>query len=434
LGVDRTLSHLGGRNIAKWQVHRPRRYTTSDALIWIEGGRIRDFGPAARLVTQLPPGVRVLQYRDSLILPGFVDCHVHYPQLQMIGACGEQLVDWLEKYAFPTEQAFESRGHSQAAAEVFLRECLRAGTTTAAVFCTVHPESVDAFFEASEALNMRNIAGKLLMDRNAPETLLDTPQRGYDESKKLLEKWQKKGRNLYGITPRFAPTSTSEQLEMAGVLWREFPGSYLQSHVCESRGEVEWVAELHPERRGYLDVYDHHGLLGPRSMYGHGVHLSEAELQRCHDAGAAIAHCPSSNFFLGSGSFDLAWAKETARPLRVGLGTDVGAGTSLSLLHTLNEAYKAAQLSGHSLGAGHAFYLATRGGAETLYLEDRVGSIAPGMEADLVVLDLRSTPLIEYRMGYAEGIMETLFVQMMLGDDRATRATYVAGTLTYERD
>ncbi|MBW2417781.1 MAG: guanine deaminase [Deltaproteobacteria bacterium] len=405
-----------------------------DALIWIEAGRIRDVGPAARLAAQLPPDLEVVEYRDSLILPGFVDCHVHYPQTRMIGAFGERLVDWLEKYAFPAEQSFGDAAHGREAARVFLAECLRAGTTTAAVYCTVHPESVEAFFEESHRLDMRNIAGKLLMDRNAPEPLLDTPQRGYDESKKLLERWHGKGRQLYGITPRFVPTSTPEQLEMAGALWREFPGSYLQSHVSESVAELQWVAELHPESSGYLDLYDRHGLLGPRSIYAHAVHLSEAELRRCHEAGSAIAHCPSSNFFLGSGCFDLANAKQSARRLRVGLGTDVGAGTSLSLLETLNEAYKAAQLCGASLGPAHAFYLATRGGAEALCLEDRVGSIAPGMEADLVVLDLRSTPLIDYRMRYVEDLLETLFVQLTLGDDRAIRATYLAGALAHERE
>ena len=277
------------------------------------------------------------------------------------------------------------------------------------------------------------IAGKVLMDRNAPGPLSDTPKRGYDESTALISKWHRKGRLLYGVTPRFAITSTPEQMEMTGALWAAHPGTYLQSHVAENRGEVALVKEHYPERSGYLDVYDHYKQLGPRAIYGHGIWLSEDELQRCHDSGTAIAHCPTSNLFLGSGLFNLENAKRPQRPVRVGLATDLGGGTSFSMLQTLNEAYKVAQLNGNPLSSGHAFYLATRGSAQALYLEDKIGSIAAGMEADVVVLDLKSTPIIEYRMRHCNDLEEALFVQMTMADDRAVRATYVAGNLAYER-
>ena len=406
----------------------------SDAIIAMEDGKITHFGPARDVRDALPPGTTVENLgKDTLTMAGFIDCHVHYPQTQMIGAFGGQLTDWLNRHTFVAEQQFADPEHAREAARVFLRECLRAGTTTASVYCTVHPQSADAFFEESEALGTRMIAGKVLMDRNAPDALTDTPQKGYDESKALIGKWHGKGRQLYAVTPRFAPTSTPEQMAVTGALWNEHPGTYLQSHIAETRDEAAWVASLYPDRSGYLDVYDHYQLLGKRAIYGHGIWLTEAELQRCHETGTAIAHCPTSNFFLGSGYFNVANAKKAARPVRVGLATDLGAGTSFSMLQTLNEAYKAAQLNGCALASGHAFYLATRGSAQALYLEDTIGSVAPGMEADLVVLDLKSTPIIEYRMRYCTDLAEALFVQMTMGDDRAVLATYVAGRRAYSR-
>ncbi|TAH36005.1 MAG: guanine deaminase [Planctomycetota bacterium] len=405
-----------------------------DAIVAMADGKITQFGPAAAVLPQLPPDTPVREFgQDRLILPGFIDCHVHYPQTQIIGTYGKQLIDWLHRHALVAEQQFADKEHAREVARVFLKECLRAGTTSASVYCTVHPQSVDAFFEEAEALHMRMIAGKVLMDRNAPEALTDTSQQGYDESKALIAQWHGKGRLLYCVTPRFAPTSTPEQMEMAGALWAEHPGTYLQSHVSENQGELAWVKELYAERKGYLDTYDHYKQLGPRAIYGHGVWLTEDELRRCSETGTAIAHCPTSNAFLGSGLFHLENAKRPDRPVRVGLATDLGAGTSFSILQTLNEAYKAAQLNGNPLTAGHAFYLATRGTAQALYLEDRIGSIAPGMEADVIVLDLKSTPIIEYRMRYCKDLEEALFIQMTLGDDRAVLATYVAGRLAYSR-
>lgn len=406
----------------------------SDALIVMQDGKILQFGPASELMPGLPEGTEVTTYENSLILPGFIDCHVHYPQTEIIGAYGKQLIDWLNKYTFVAEQNFKSKDHAREVAKVFLREGLRCGTTTSCVFCTVDPTSVDAFFEESEKLNMRNIAGKVMMDRNAPEELTDTPQTGYDQSQELIDRWHNNGRSLYCVTPRFAPTSTPEQMEMTGALWKANPGTYLQSHVSENVGEIAWVNELYPDCNGYVDVYHQYGHLGERSILGHGVHLTEEEFQVLHDTGTAISHCPTSNLFLGSGLFSIEKAMDEKRPIRVGLATDLGAGTNFSQLVTMNEAYKVAQMNGYPLSAHHAYYLATLGAANALYLDDKVGSIEVGKEADLTVLDLNATPILGYRLGYANDLDEVLFVVMTLGDDRTSCATYVAGNRVYSRD
>ncbi|MDF2997602.1 MAG: guanine deaminase [Xanthobacteraceae bacterium] len=406
-----------------------------DAIVAMEDGLITHFGPADQVKGLLPPNCDVKSYgKDALISAGFIDSHVHFPQTPMIAAYGEQLLDWLNKYTFPTEQKFADKEFARSVAKVFLQENLRNGITCGCVYCTVYPQSVDALFEEAEKLGMRLAAGKVLMNRNAPQSLLDTTQSGYDESKALIGKWHNRGRLMYAITPRFAPTSTGDQLEAAGTLWQEHPDCFMQTHLSENKGEVAWVKELFPDRAGYLDVYDHYKLCGHRAIFGHGIHLTDSELQRMHVTGSAVAHCPTSNFFLGSGFFNIAHAMKRERPVRVGLGTDLGAGTSFSILATLNEAYKAAQLNSYALSAAHAYYLATRGTAHAMYLDDKIGSIAPGMEADLVVLDMRSTPIIDYRMRFAESFEEALFIQMTLGDDRAVQATYVAGQLVYTRD
>jgi guanine deaminase len=405
-----------------------------DALIRIEDGRIASVEDAEQGLKRLPADMPLTHYPDALICPGFIDAHVHYPQMQMIGAFGAELLEWLERYTFVAEQDFADLDHARDVAERFLRELLRAGTTTAAVYCTVHPQSVDALFEASERFNTRMIAGKVLMDRNAPADLTDTAETGYAHSKALIEKWHGRGRQLYCITPRFAPSSTEAQLEAAGRLWREHPGTYVQTHLCENQGEVEWVRELFPDRSSYLDVYDHAGLTGPRAIFGHAVHMDETDFDCCHRTGSALAHCPTSNLFLGSGLFRMVDAKRVERPVRIGLGTDIGAGTSFSQLRSLGEAYKVAKLGGHALTPEQGFYLATRGGAEALRLDDTIGSIAPGYEADLVVLDLKATPLLDFRLSYARDLAETLFVLMTLGDDRAIHTTYIAGEPVYQRD
>jgi guanine deaminase len=406
----------------------------ADAIVAFGGGVITHFGPADKIKNKLPNGLKVRNYGpDSLISAGFLDSHVHFPQTPMIAAFGEQLLDWLNKYTFPTERKYADKAFASSVAKVFLDESLKNGITTSCVYCTVFPQSVDALFEEAERLGLRIAAGKVMMNRNAPDYLLDTTKSSYDDSKKLISKWHGRGRLMYAITPRFAPTSTDDQLVAAGELWSEYPDCYMQTHVSENKNEVAWVKELFPKRKGYLDVYDHSKLCRPRSVFGHGIHLTDDELQTMHRTGSAIAHCPTSNFFLGSGYLDVFRAKDAKRPVRVGLGTDLGAGTSFSILLTLNEAYKAAQLNNKVLTAGHAYYLATRGTAHAMYIDDKVGSIAPGMEADLVVLDMKSTPIIDYRMKFVEDINEALFIQMTLGDDRAIQATYVAGKLRHKK-
>lgn len=402
-----------------------------DGLLVVEDGAVVEIGMAESLLPSLPSEVEVVHYENALITPGFVDTHIHYPQVGIIGSYGAQLLDWLETYTFPCEGQFDDPRHAQAQADIFLRELLRNGTTTALVFGTVHKQSVDAFFERASKLNLRMIAGKVLMDRCAPDYLLDTAESGYADSKELIERWHGKGRLSYAVTPRFAPTSSNEQLELAGKLFKEFPGLYMHTHISENRQEIEWVKELFPERDGYLDVYDHHGLIGERSVFAHGVHLHDDECSRLGDTGSAVAFCPTSNLFLGSGLLDLAHLE--SHGVRVGLGTDVGAGTSFSQLQSLNEAYKVLQLQGQKLDPFKAFYLATLGGARSLYLDDRIGSLQAGKEADFVVLDYEATPLISDRLKQSKSLEETLFALMILGDDRVVKETFSAGASVYRR-
>ncbi|MFT3930471.1 MAG: guanine deaminase [Spongiibacteraceae bacterium] len=401
-------------------------YCRSGAIL-IEGGKITAAGEACEIKKLAHADVTIEDFGDAIISAGFIDTHVHYPQTQMVASYGEQLLQWLEKYTFIVEQQFAEKTHAERIAEFFLRELLRNGTTTAAVYCTVHPQSVDAFFEQSHKLNTLMIAGKVLMDRNAPAALLDTPERAYEESKTLIERWHNHGRQRYCITPRFAGTSSPAQLDIAAQLWRESPGTYLQTHMSENLAEVAWMRELFPTHKNYLDIYASHNLLGPRSIYAHCIHVDENDFCAFHQHGATIAHCPTSNLFLGSGLFNLKSAKNPTRPVRVGLGSDIGAGTSFSQLQSLNEAYKIAQLRSEKLDPIRAFYLATRGGAEALYLDDRIGSLTAGNDADLVVLNPHATPLLKLRSEQADSIEDLLFALMMLGDDRAVLATYVAG-------
>lgn len=398
-----------------------------DGLVLINDGVIEAVGPADALLPTLPPDTAVEHHPGCLISPGFIDTHVHYTQTAMIGAHGAHLLDWLERYAFPAERLFADRTHADAMARAFCDELICNGTTTALVFCSVHSSSVDALFEEAERRNLRLIAGKVLMDRNAPADLLDTPQSSYDESKALIARWHNRGRALYAITPRFAPTSSPEQLELAGALWAEHPSVFVHSHLSESTAECAWVRELFPDCDNYLDVYDAFGLTGRRAVYAHGVHLGEDELAHCHHTGTALAHCPTSNFFLGSGVFNLDAATRADRPVHVGLGTDVGAGTSFSMFATLNEAYKAAQLSGSVLDGPRGWYLATLGAARALDLDQRIGSLQPGREADIIVIDPAATPLLKLRSERCESIEELLFVLMTLADDRSISATYVSG-------
>ncbi|ETF09091.1 guanine deaminase [Pseudomonas moraviensis] len=402
-----------------------------DGLLVIDDGKISALGHASELLPTLPADIEINHYQDALITPGFIDTHIHLPQTGMVGSYGEQLLDWLNTYTFPCESQFGDKAHADEVADIFIKELLRNGTTTALVFGSVHPQSVNSFFEAAEKLDLRMIAGKVMMDRNAPDYLVDTAESSYVDSKALIERWHGKGRLHYAVTPRFAPTSTPEQLTLAGQLLTEYPDLYMQTHISENLKEIEWVKELFPERKGYLDVYDHYQLLGERSVFAHGVHLCDEECARLAETGSAISFCPTSNLFLGSGLFNLPMAEK--HKLNVGLGTDVGGGTSFSLLQTLNEAYKVMQLQGARLSPFKSLYLATLGGARALRLEDKIGNLQPGSDADFLVLDYNATPLLSYRLKQSDNIAETLFVLMTLGDDRTVAQTYAAGALVHQR-
>jgi guanine deaminase len=402
-----------------------------DGLLVLRDGKVAATGNARELLPTLTVDTPVVDCSGRLIVPGFVDTHVHYPQADIIAAYGEQLLEWLDRYTFPTERRFSDPEYARGVADFFLGELLRNGTTTAAVFATVHPQSVDAFFEAALALGLRMIAGKVMMDRNCPEFLRDTAESSYDESKALIERWHGRSRLLYAVTPRFAPTSTERQLELAGMLLDEHPDVYLQSHVAENQDEVAWVAELFPWSRSYLDVYDRYGLVRERAIFAHCLHLDAADRDRMGATGAAMSFCPTSNLFLGSGLFDTDAARRHG--VRVGMGTDIGGGTSFSMLRTLDEAYKVAHLLGHRLSPLKAFYFATLGGARALHLDDRIGNFTAGKDGDFVVLDLEATPLLERRMQHTSTLAERLFVLMMLGDDRSVAATYAMGEQRHAR-
>jgi guanine deaminase len=403
-----------------------------DGLMLIKEGCIEWFGDWEEGKHKIPESSSVYSYPDKLIVPGFIDTHIHYAQAEIVGAYGEQLLEWLENYAFPAEKQYGDKEYAAGMADFFIDQLLRNGTTTAMVFCTVHPESVEALFTAAEKNNMRIIAGKVMMDRNAPDYLLDTPESSYSESKKLIEKYHKRGRLLYAITPRFAPTSSPEQLEMAGKLKKEFPDTYVQTHLSENHDEIKWAKELFPERSSYLDIYHHYGLTGSRCIFGHSIHLEEKEWDCLYDTNSAIAFCPTSNMFLGSGLFNLhhAWEKK----VKVGMATDIGGGTSFNMLQTLSEAYKVMQLQKQKFSPHEALYSATLGGAKALSLDHKIGNFNIGKEADFVVLDPEATALQARRTEKSKNIADLLFNLIILADDRTISHTWVDGRLVYRRD
>ncbi|MEJ5204746.1 guanine deaminase [Acinetobacter junii] len=424
LDIQNIVSHAS-------EIAEQVRYIEDGVLI-TEQGKIRWFGPWDAAQDHLPTDVEIQHYPEHLIIPGMIDTHIHFPQTEMVGAYGEQLLSWLNTYTFPTEIQFKDKAYAQEIAKFFVNELLKNGTTTALVFCTVHPESVDALFEAAEQHQMRLIAGKVMMDRHAPEALCDSAESAYVDSKTLIQKWHGQGRALYAITPRFAPTSTPEQLERAGQLKAEFPDVYVHTHLSENKDEIAWVKDLFPHQNGYLDVYHHYGLTGQRSVFAHCVHLEDTEWKCMHDTNSAIAFCPTSNLFLGSGLFPL--KKTWDQQVKVGLGTDIGAGTSFSLLQTVNEAYKVQQLQGDKLSAYESLYHATLGGAKALDLDDKLGNFTVGKEADFVVLDLKATALQLLRQSRAKSIEDSLFALFTMGDDRNIEATYIYGQKAYQQN
>lgn len=407
-----------------------------DGLIVVQDGRVIDVGDYATVAPKYPTLKDIDRYTDSVIMPGFIDCHVHYVQSPMIGSYGDTLLTWLNQYTFPTEAKFKDKKFADDVAHEFLKQLLEQGTTTANVFATTFATAVDAFFEESERYNTRMITGKVLQDRNLPDSLKDeSAEESILLAEKLLKKWHNRGRQLYAIIPRFAPTSTNRQLQLAGELYQRYidKGVYMHTHLDEAQGELTWVASLFPDAKNYTEVYNSFGLVDKRSVMAHCCLVQEDEWQVLHDKGCGIAHCPCSNLFLGDGQFKYWEAKDPQRPCRVGMGTDVGGGTNFSIVRNLNEAYKVAMLQAKSLTAVKSFYLATRGGAEALRLENTIGSIAPGYEADFAVLDLNPSEFVTWRMQFAKNIWEKLFVLQTLSLDNMNRATYVAGNKVFDR-
>lgn len=423
------ISALRGRLL--WFVDDPdsvggaaHRYL-EDGLLLIRDGLVLAAGPASALLSELPDGAEIIDHRPHLIMPGFIDAHLHLPQTQVIASYGAQLIDWLNRYTFVEEQKSADPAHAERQARFFLDELLASGTTTASIYGSVHPASVEALFAHSSTRNTRMIAGKVMMDRNAPAALTDTAESGYAESKALIARWHGKGRQLYAVTPRFAITSSPQQLAAAGRLAAEHPDCHIQTHINENRAEIALTAELYPDAVDYTAVYEHYGLLRANSLMGHCIHMTEREWAAFAAIGAVAVFCPTSNLFLGSGLFD--WARARREGVRVAVASDIGAGTSYSMLRTLAEAYKVLQLQGQTLSAFAALHAITRGNAMALGLADRIGSFEPGREADLVVLDIGATRVMAHRLETARDLAEELFVLVTLGDERNVAATYVMG-------
>jgi guanine deaminase len=416
--------HVLSYHTSPFLAQTPEAATQISEAVAIRDGKILATGPFRALQAQAPQA-DVIDHGSRLILAGFVDAHVHYPQTAIIASWGKRLIDWLNSYTFPEEMRFGNPAYAREISERYLDLTAANGTTTMCSFATIHPESVDAFFTAAQARGQRVVAGKTCMDRNAPEGLRDTAQTAYDDSKALIARWHGVDRIEYAITPRFSPTSTPDQLAALGALWAEHPDCLMQTHLSEQLDEIEWVRSLFPRARDYLDTYEEHGLLGARGLYGHAIHLEERERHRLREHGAALVHCPTSNTFIGSGLFDMAGL--VAEGQRIGLATDTGGGSSFSMLRTMAAAYEIGQLRGCPLHAAQLLWLATQGSATALRMQDKIGNIAAGMEADLVVLDLASTPAIAQRTARAEDLWEAVFATLMMGDDRAICEVWING-------
>ncbi len=425
-----TTTLLRGRTLSflRWpeSIDDQAAYTyEEDGGLLLRDGKIVAAGPYAEVEKRAGEGTKRIDHRPHLILPGFIDAHVHFPQMQVIASYGAELLDWLNTYTFPEETKFADAQHGRRIARLFLDEMVRHGTTTVAAYCSVHKASAEAFFEESHARDMLNIAGKVMMDRNAPDALRDTPQQGYDETKRLIEKWHGRGRAHYAISPRFAITSTPEQMAMAQALVAEHPDCYVQTHLSENLDEIAFATSLYPEAKDYTDIYARYGLLNERMLLGHCIHLSDREISVLAETGSVGVFCPTSNLFLGSGLFDR--DRFDALGARWSVATDVGAGTSFSMLETMDEAYKVLHLRGQKLTPFNSFYRMTLGNARALKLEDRIGSLHDGADADIVVLDSSGKSAMEYRMRTATTLAEELFILQTMGDDRCIAETYVAG-------
>jgi guanine deaminase len=399
----------------------------ADGALLVDDGLILASGSYDAVKAQAADDVVEIDHRPHLILPGFIDTHLHFPQMQVIGSYAANLLEWLNTYTFPEECRFVETAHAKRIAGKFFDEMVRHGTTTAVAYCTVHKASADAFFAEALNRNMRMIAGKVMMDRNAPQGLLDTPEMGYDETRAVIEQWHGKGRNHVAITPRFAITSTPEQMSAAEALVREFPDLHVQTHLSENRDEIDFTCALYPDAIDYTDVYARYGLLGPKTLFGHAIHLSDREMDAMSETGSIAVHCPTSNLFLGSGLFPLRRLMNREKPVRVSFATDIGGGTSYSMLRTMDEAYKIQQLLGERLNPLESYYFMTLGNAQALSLEDRIGTLDPGTDADFIVLNMAATTAMALKAEVVTSLADELFLLQTMGDDRAIVETYVAG-------
>ncbi|PYE37627.1 guanine deaminase [Rhizobium sp. PP-F2F-G38] len=401
-------------------------YETDGALL-LRDGLIVTSGTYDAVREQAPEDAVEIDHRPHLILPGFIDTHVHFPQMQVIGSYAANLLEWLNTYTFPEECRFVETAHAQRIAVHFFDEMIRHGTTTAVAYCSVHKTSADAFFAEAMKHDMRMVAGKVMMDRNAPQGLLDTPEMGYDETRAVIAQWHGKGRNHVAITPRFAITSTPEQMSAAQALAAEFPDLHIQTHLSENRDEIDYTLSLYPDAADYTDVYARYGLMGQKSLFGHAIHLSERERDAMSETGSIAVHCPTSNLFLGSGLFPLKELARREKPVRISVASDIGGGSSYSMLRTMDEAYKIQQLLGERLNPFDSYYYLTLGNAEALSLSERIGTLEPGTDADLIVLDMAATPAMALKAEVVTSLSDELFLLQTMGDDRAVVETYVAG-------
>ncbi|MDA0361447.1 MAG: guanine deaminase [Proteobacteria bacterium] len=395
----------------------------TNGMVVIKDGIITDVGSSDTIHS--PKNATIVDYGQDLILAGFIDSHLHYPQTAIISSWGRRLIDWLNEYTFPEEERFFDHDYAIEIANRYFDIALSNGVTTSVSYGTTHPESVNAFFSVAKARGLRALTGKTCMDRNAPENLMDNALLAYEQSKALIQKWHKVDRLEYVITPRFAPTSSPEQLLALGALWKEYPDCLMQTHISEQIEEIEWVKKLFPQAKDYLDTYEASGLIGSRSLFGHAIHLNEREISRLTEIGSSIAHCPTSNTFIGSGLFDLSGLSD--KGLNIGLATDIGGGSSFSMLRVMAAAYEIGQLRGDPMHPAHLLWLSTCGSAKALHLNHKIGNLVPGMEADIVVLDLKSTPEIKQRAERSNDIWDLIFPTIMMGDDRAVRDTWIAG-------
>lgn len=396
-----------------------------DGAVLVENGHIVRTGDFKSVSAQAGTDIKIADHRPHLILPGFIDTHIHFPQTQVVASYAANLLEWLNTYTFVAEQKFADEQHAEFIAERFLDELIRQGTTTAVAYCSVHPQSADAYFRAAEQRNMRMLGGKVMMDRNAPPALCDTAQTGYDDTKALIKRWHGKSRLDYVISPRFAITSTPEQLEASGALAREHPECFIQTHLSENLDEIAFTKSLYPDAPDYLGIYEHYGLLGNKTLLGHSIHLEEREVQLMAETGSIAVFCPTSNLFLGSGLFDRDRLKQAG--VRISVATDIGGGTSFSMLRTMDEGYKVLQLREQRLNPLQSFYMMTLGNARALAMEDKIGTLDAGTEADIVVLDSRATSVMRLRMAAGASLEQELFLLQTLGDDRAIAETYIAG-------